>query len=175
MGAKAAKVEKVKELTERFRSASGAIFTDFRGLTVKDTIELRRALRERDTRLMVAKNTLTRIAVREAGLDAAVELLQGPTAIAFIQGDPVAGAKALLEAARRFPAVVVKGSVVEGRMLGSEETQSLATLDNREVSLAKVAGLLQAPLSRIAYLLRAPLQRMAYALAERGRQPDASE
>jgi large subunit ribosomal protein L10 len=172
MGSKPAKVEKVKELTERFRSASGAVFTDFRGLTVKDAMELRRALREANTRLTVAKNTLTRLAAKEAGLESAVGLLEGPTAIAFIEGDPVAGAKALLDAAKRFPAVVVKGAVVEGRMLGPKEAQSLATLDTKEVSLAKVAGLLQAPLSRIAYLLQAPLSRIAFALAERGRQPE---
>ena len=172
MGAKPAKVEKVKELTERFRSASGAIFTDFRGLSVKDTIELRRALRQADTRLTVSKNTLTRIAARESGMEAVVDLLEGPTAIAFINGDPVAGAKALMDAAKRFPAVVVKGALVEGRPLGPEEAKSLATLETKEVSLAKLAGLLQAPLGRIAFVLQAPMSRIAYALAERGRQQE---
>jgi large subunit ribosomal protein L10 len=172
MGAKPAKVEKVKELTERFRTASGAIFTDFRGLSVKDTIELRRALRQADTRLTVSKNTLTRIAAREAGMESVVELLEGPTAIAFIQGDPVAGAKALMDTAKRFPAVVVKGALVEGRTLGPEEARGLAALDTKDVSLGKVAGLLQAPLGRIAFLLRAPLSRIAFAMAERGRQQE---
>jgi large subunit ribosomal protein L10 len=170
MGARPQKEQKVQELTERFRSASGAMFADFRGLTVKDAMELRRALRAADTTLTVAKNTLTSIAARQAGLDGVVALLVGPTAIAFIDGDPVAGARALMESARRFPAMVVKGAVVEGRVLGADDAQALATMDAREVSIAKVAGLLQSPISRIAYLLRAPLQRMAYALAERGRQ-----
>ena len=170
MGARPQKERKVQELTERFRSASGAMFADFRGLTVKDAMELRRTLRAADTTLTVAKNTLTSIAAREAGLDAAVALLVGPTAIAFIDGDPIAGAKALMESARRFPAVIVKGAVVEGRVLGADDAQALATMDAREVSVAKVAGLLQSPISRIIYLLQAPLQRMAYALAERARQ-----
>jgi large subunit ribosomal protein L10 len=170
MGARPQKERKVQELTERFRSASGAMFADFRGLTVKDAMDLRRALRAADTTLTVAKNTLTSIAAREAGLEGVVELLVGPTAIAFIVGDPIAGARALMESARRYPALVVKGAVVEGRVLGADDAQALATMDAREVSVAKVAGLLQSPISRIAYLLRAPLQRMAYALAERGRQ-----
>jgi large subunit ribosomal protein L10 len=174
MAPKPEKVEKVKELTKQFTSASGAIFAEFRGLTVKDTIELRRALRDADTRLTVAKNTLTRLAAREAGLDSVVGLLEGPTAIAFMHGDPVAGAKALVDASKRFPAIVVKGALVEGRAFGAEDAQALATVDPKDVSLAKLAGLLQAPLSRIAYLLQAPVQRMAYALAERGREEEAA-
>lgn len=174
MGAKLQKVEKVKELSERFQRASGAMFTDFRGLTVKEAMELRQALREAGTSLLVAKNTLTRIAVKEAGLDEAVlDLLEGPTAIAFMTGDPLAGARVLVESTRRFPAVVVKGAVVEGRVLGQDEAQALARLDTKEMSVAKVAGMLQAPLQRLAYLLHAPVARMAYALAERGRQEAA--
>ena len=180
MGAKAEKVAKVRELTKRFGGATGAIFTEYRGLTVKDAMEVRGILRAAETRLTVSKNTLTRIAARDAGLEDAIELLEGPTAIAFIDGDPIAGGKALMDDARRFPAIVVKGAVVEGRVFGAEQAQALATLDTREVSLAKVAGLLRAPLQRIAYVLQAPLQRLAYALAERGRQgqagtPEASE
>jgi large subunit ribosomal protein L10 len=131
--------------------------------------------------LLVTKNTLTRLAVKEAGLDEQVlDLLEGPTAIAFIAGDPVSGARALVDSSRRFPALVVKGAVVEGRVLLQDQAQALATLDTKEVSFAKVAGLLTAPLGRIAYLLQAPIQRLAFGLAERGRQegpagPQASE
>jgi large subunit ribosomal protein L10 len=164
------KQAKVKELTDLFRSSAGAMFADYRGLTVKDATELRRSLRESDTSLAVVKNTLTRLAAREAGLEAALGLLEGPTAIAFISGDAVRGAKAVLEATRRFPALAVKGALVEGRIFLAPEAQALATLESREVSLGKVAGMLQAPLARTTYLLRAPLQRIAYALAERGRQ-----
>ena len=174
MAPKPEKVAKVKELTERFTTSSGAIFAEFRGLTVKDTMELRRALRDADTKLTVAKNTLTRLAAREAGLDSVVGLLEGPTAIAFVSGDPIAGAKALIDASKRFPAIVVKGALVEGRALGPEQAQALATVEPRDVSLAKIAGMLTSPLSRIAYLMRAPVQRMAYALAERGRQDEAA-
>ena len=169
------KAVKVKELTERFRSSSGAMFADFRGLTVHDSTDLRRSLRAADASLAIAKNTLTRLAVREVGLEDAVPLLQGPTAIAFLRGDAVAGAKAVLDLTKRFPALVVKGALIEGKVLGADDASSLATLEAKEVSLAKVAGMLQAPLSRIAYLLQAPLQRIAYALAERARQGGVTE
>lgn len=164
------KVEKVEELAARFRSASGVVLTEFRGLTVKDATELRRTLREAGASLEVVKNTLARLAVGRAGVDGLARFLEGPTALAFLEGDPVAGAKVLLEATRRFPAVTVKGALIEGTVLDGEGARSLATLDSKEVSLARVAGALQAPVSRLAYLLRAPLQRLAYALAERARQ-----
>ena len=163
------KVEKVNELTQRFKDAQGAMFADFRGLTVKDATELRRALQSAEASLVVAKNTLTRLAVREAGLGQAEFLLEGPTAVAFMSGDPIAGAMAIVEAGRRFPALVLKGAVLEGRVFGADDARALATLEAKEVSVAKVAGMLQSPLARISYLLQAPLQRVAYALAERGR------
>lgn len=172
--ARSEKVDKVKELTERFRSSSGAMFADFRGLTVKDATELRRTLRDSEAHFVVVKNTLTRLAARNAGLDEVVPMLEGPTAIAFMGGDPVRGAKALLEMARRFPTLGVKGALVEGQILAEEGARSLATLDAKEVSLGKVAGILQAPLTRITYVLRAPLQRIAFALAERGREAAAA-
>ena len=118
----------------------------------------------------MVKNTLTRLAAREAGLEGVLDLLEGPTAIAFIGDDAVRGAKAFLEASRRFPALVVKGAVIEGRVLAEERARALATIEPKEVSVARLAGLLQAPLARTMYVLRAPLQRIAYALAERGRQ-----
>lgn len=164
------KVEKVKELTRRFKDSSGAMFAEYRGLTVKDVTELRRSLREVDTSFAVVKNTLTRIAAQDAGLQAVIDLLQGPTAVAFMAGDPIKGAKAVLEATRKFPTLVVKGAVIEGRVYGEEQARSLATIESTEVSMGKVAGLLQAPIARTAYVLQAPLQRIAYALAERGRQ-----
>ena len=170
------KIAKVKELSERFRRAKGAVFAEYRGLTVKDALALRRALAEADGSFIVVKNTLTKLAVRDAGLDeATVDLFEGPMAVAFLQGDAVTGAKALLDLTRRFPALVVRGALVDGRLLDEADARSLATIEVKEVSLAKVAGLLQAPLSRIAYLLRAPLSRIAFAMAERGRQGGAAE
>jgi large subunit ribosomal protein L10 len=167
---KAEKEAKVKELAERFKVSVGAMFADFRGLSVKDATELRRSLRENGTTFAVVKNTLTKIAAKDAGLEEVLSLLEGPTAIAFIAGDAVAGAKAVLDAAKRFPTLEVKGAIIEQRVLGAEDARALATIDTREVSVAKIAGMLQAPLARTAYLLQAPLQRLAYALAERGRQ-----
>ena len=172
---KAEKVEKVKKLTAQFTSASGAMLADYRGLSVKDATQLRRGLREADARLVVAKNTLVRLAVKGAGLDGLLPLLEGPTAIAFLRGDAVAGAKALLELSRRFPALEVKGALVDGLVMGQEQARSLATLESKEVSFAKLAGMLQAPLARMIFLLQAPLQRIAYALAERGKQGGAEE
>jgi large subunit ribosomal protein L10 len=169
------KAAKVKELTERLRSSSGAMFADFRGLSVHDSTELRRSLRGAAASFAVTKNTLTRLAVREAGMQDAEALLEGPTAIAFLTGDAVIGAKVVLDLTKRFPALVVKGAFIDGRVLGAEDARSLATLETREVSLAKVAGILQAPLARIAYLLQAPLQRIAFALAERARQGGVTE
>jgi len=172
---KTEKVEKVKALTAQFTSSSGAVLADYRGLSVKDATQLRRGLREADARLVVAKNTLARLAVKDAGLDELLPLLEGPTAIAFLRGDAVGGAKALLELSRRFPALAVKGALVDGLVMGEEQARSLATLESKEVSFAKLAGMLQAPLARMIFLLQAPLQRIAYALAERGRQGGAGE
>jgi large subunit ribosomal protein L10 len=170
---KADKVSKVKELAERFQRAEGAMFADFRGLTVKDATELRRSLRAANTSFSVVKNTLTRLAAKEAGHEEAVRLLEGPTAVAFIYSDAVAGAKNVLDLAKRFPALVVKGALIEGRILGEEDAKALALIDPKELSVGKIAGVLKAPLARIDYTLRAPLQRLAYALAERGRQAAA--
>ena len=164
------KIDKVKELTERFRSASGAMFADFRGLSVKDATELRRTLHASQASFAVVKNTLTRIAVREAGLDGAVPLLEGPTAVAFFTDDAVAGAKSVLDLTRRFPSLLVKGALIDGAILGEDDAKALASLESKEVSVGKLAGMLQAPVARIAYLLQAPMGRLAYALAERGRQ-----
>jgi large subunit ribosomal protein L10 len=168
------KAEKVRALAARFRSAQGTLFSDYRGLTVKDAMELRTQLRQHDASFVVAKNTLTKLAAKEAGLDGVDELLRGPTGIVFADGDPIDGAKAFMEVARRFPALQIKGAFMEGHFYDEEGAKGLATVEPREVSLAKIAGLLVSPLSRVAYLLQAPVQRIAYALAERGKQDDGS-
>ena len=171
---KAEKIEKVKALTKRFKAADGAVFADYRGLSVKDATELRRGLRGAGAEFTVSKNTLTRIAAKDAGFDDVLALIDGPTAIAFIEGDAVAAAKSMLDMTKRFPALQVKGALIDGHVMDEDEAKSLATLDSKDVSLAKLAGMLQAPLARTAFLLRAPLERIAYALAERGRQSDAA-
>ena len=150
-----AKVEKVKELTERLKDVEAAVFADFRGLTVQDAGDLRTALAENDTQFAVVKNTLAKLAVREAKLDALEAFIEGPTAIAFVKGDPVAAAKALVDAAKKFPVLEVRGGFSEGRILSGEEIKTLAALESREVMLAKIAGLAKAQMSRAAYLLQA--------------------
>jgi large subunit ribosomal protein L10 len=171
----AEKVQKVNALAARFRAAQGTMFSDFRGLTVKDAMELRAHLRQHGASFVVAKNTLTRLAAKEAGLEGVDPLLEGPTGIVFADGDPIAGAKAFMEIARRFPALLLKGAYLEGHVFDEEQAKALASIEAREVSFANVAGLLQAPLARIAFVLQAPLARIAFALAERGRQATEAE
>ena len=168
------KVEKVDELAKEFTSSSGAVLTDYRGLTVTDATELRRVLREHDTRFVVAKNTLTRLAAKKAGLDDLLPMLEGPTAVAFLRGDAVAGAKALLDLTKRYPAVEVKGALVDGMVMDGEQARGLASLDAKDVSFGKIAGMLQAPLARMVYLLQAPISRIAFAVGEHARQGGAS-
>ena len=133
------KVAAVAELTSRFTSSNGAVLTEYRGLSVKALKELRRTLGD-DATYAVSKNTLTTIAAREAGVAGVEEHLVGPTAIAFIDGDPVAVAKGLRDFARAHPFLVIKGGVLDGKSLSSDEVRKLADLESREVLLAKVAG-----------------------------------
>src|SRR5918999_5599153 len=152
---RAEKEERVRGIAQRLSSAEGAVLTDYRGLTVQDAAEVRAALEEADARFSVVKNSLTRLAVKEAGLEALQEYVDGPTAIAFIQGDPVAAAKALVEQARRLPALEIRGGFAEGRILGAEEIRALARLESREAMLAKLAGLAKMQVSRTAWMLQA--------------------
>ncbi|HSK37658.1 MAG TPA: 50S ribosomal protein L10, partial [Actinomycetota bacterium] len=137
------------------------LLTEYRGLKVAELGELRASLRGSSTEYRVLKNTLTSIAVREAGYEDLVALLQGPTAVAFVHGDPVQAAKDLAEFARTHPALVVKGGVMDGRVLDAAEVRQLATLESREVLLARMAGLLQASAQRTVNLLAAPLRQVA--------------
>ena len=154
------KAAAVAEIAEAFRGASAAVLTEYRGLTVKQIVALRTALGA-DTTYSVVKNTLTKIAAKDAGLEGVEELLAGPTAVAFINGEPVEAAKALRDFAKTNPALVVKGGVMDGRALSADEVRKLADLESREVLLAKMAGALLASLSNAVYLLNAPLQQVA--------------
>ena len=145
------KVEKVTELKARIQGSQAMFLTDFRGLTVGDVMDLRRSLRESGTRLSVVKNTLMRRAAGEAGADQLRELLVGPTAVAFVDGDPIVAAKSLVDAMRRFRTMELKGAFMEGRVLSPEQAQSLATIEPREVLLARMAGLAKAQMSRAAF------------------------
>src|ERR1700729_2440826 len=154
------KISAVAELAEHFTSSSAAVITEYRGLTVKQVTELRRAL-GRDTTYAVVKNTLTKRAAREAGVAIADDLLVGPTAIAFVKGDPVTAAKGLRDFARGNPLLIIKGGVMDGKTLSAAEINKIADLESREVLLAKLAGALKALPTRAAGLFQAPLSQMA--------------
>ncbi|TAM91400.1 MAG: 50S ribosomal protein L10, partial [Jatrophihabitans sp.] len=143
-----------------FANSSAAVITEYRGLSVKQSTQLRRAL-GRETTYAVVKNTLTKRAAEAAGLDIDPALFTGPTAIAFVKGDPVAAAKGLRDFAKANPLLVIKGGVMDGKALTAGEIAKIADLESREVLLAKVAGVLKALPTRAAGLFQAPLSQMA--------------
>ncbi|MDM8085736.1 50S ribosomal protein L10 [Cellulomonas cellasea] len=149
------KAAAVAELTDAFRDSNAAVLTEYRGLTVAQLKQLRRALSGNAT-YAVVKNTLTAIAAKQAGIESLDADLQGPSAIAFVTGDPVEAAKGLRDFAKANPALVIKGGVLEGRALTAAEINTLADLESREVLLAKTAGVLKASLFQAAYLFTAP-------------------
>ena len=165
--ANAEKVAAVAELTERFRDSSGAVLTEYRGLTVVDIATLRAALRPAATDYKIFKNTLARRAAREAGLDDLVDSLEGPVAIAFVRrdgGDAVTAAKALRDFARTNPNLVLKGGLLGPRVLSTADVEALADVPPREQLLARLAGGFQAPLTKAAGLFQAFTRNMAYGL-----------
>jgi large subunit ribosomal protein L10 len=149
------KAAAVAELTDQFRDSNAAVLTEYRGLTVAQLKQLRRALSGNAT-YAVVKNTLTAIAAKQAGVEVPDATLAGPSAIAFVTGDPVEAAKGLRDFAKANPALVIKGGVLEGRALTAAEVTKLADLESREVLLAKTAGVLKATLFQAAYLFTAP-------------------
>jgi large subunit ribosomal protein L10 len=154
------KASAVAELTENFRSAKAAVLTEYRGLTVSQLTQLRRALGE-STDYAVVKNTLSKIAVRDAGLEQLESLLEGPSAVAFVKGDPVEAAKGLRDFAKANPLLVIKGGVLDGKLITAGELSKIADLESREVLLAKVAGAANATLAKAAALFQAPLSQAA--------------
>ena len=162
------------ELTERFQASSGAVLTEYRGLTVAQLGELRQSLGENAT-FTVVKNTLTKIAVTEAGLDEQLaSLLAGPSAIAFVQGDVVEAAKGLRDFARANPLLVIKGGVLDGKAMSPSEITRLADLEPREVLLAKLAGAMKASLAGAAATFNAlPVQMAQLAEALRAKRAAA--
>ncbi|WP_020575515.1 50S ribosomal protein L10 [Actinopolymorpha alba] len=154
------KATAVAELTDQFRDSTGAVLTEYRGLTVKQMRELRRSLGE-NASYAVVKNTLTKIAAKDAGVDLPDDMFVGPSAIAFISGDPVEVAKGLRDFAKANPNLVIKGGVLEGKSLAVDEITKLADLESREVLLAKLAGAMQASLANAASLFQAPLSQAA--------------
>jgi len=167
--AKPEKVAAVAEITDKFRGSSAAVITEYRGLSMTQLTQLRRALGE-GTTYAVAKNTLVRRAAQDAGVAGLDDLLLGPTAIAFVTGEPVEAAKALRNFAKDNKALVIKGGYMDGRPLTTDEVNELADLDTREVMLAKIAGAITAGPSQAAALFAAPatdFARLLLALEEK--------
>ena len=150
----AEKIEKVAALKERIQGADALLLAEYRGLSVHDATELRRSLSDQ-ARFAIVKNTLMQRAAADAGVAELEALLDGPTAVAFVQGDVVATAKKVVDAAKRFPALVLKGGYLDGKVLSATEAQALATLESREVMLSRVAGMLKAEMARAASMFQA--------------------
>ena len=154
------KAAAVAELTDLFRDSNAAVLTEYRGLTVAQLKKLRKALSGNAT-YAVVKNTLTAIAAKDAGLEGLDDALTGPSAIAFVSGDPVEAAKGLRDFAKANPALVIKGGVLDGRALTAADVTYLADLESREVLLAKAANVFKASLFLAAYLFTAPAAQAA--------------
>ncbi|CAN5394279.1 hypothetical protein BH23ACT6_BH23ACT6_14650 [soil metagenome] len=154
------KAAAIAELTDKFRNSEAAVLTEYRGLTVAQLSELRTSMREHASYIVV-KNTLTKRAASEAGVTSLDEHLQGPSAIAFVNGDVVEAAKGLRDFAKVHPALVIKAGVLDGKPLSPSEITKLADLESRETLLAKLAGAMNASLSNAASLFAAPLSQTA--------------
>jgi len=153
------KIERVAELKERIEGSAALLLTEYRGLTVSEITELRKSLRDGGARFAVIKNTLMRRALEQTDAAELGSLFDGPSAVAFVREDPVAAAKSVTAAAKKFPALVLKGGFVEGRLLSADQAQSLADLESREVMLSKLAGLMKGEMSRAAAVFQATQAR----------------
>jgi large subunit ribosomal protein L10 len=162
--AKPTKVSAVAEIAEYFRGSNAAVLTEYRGLSVAQMKELRRSLGTGVT-YAVVKNTLTKIAARDAGVEGLDSLLEGPSAIAFVSGDAVDAAKGIRDFAKNNPALVIKGGIMDGAVLSAAEITKIANLESREVLLSKLAGAMKAKQSQAAALFAAPLSKTARTLA----------
>lgn len=169
------KAATVAEITRRFNEADAALLTEYRGLTVGELADVRTSLRESGTELKVLKNTLARIAARETGMEDLVELLVGPTAIAFVSGDAAAAAKVLEEATRKYPVLVLKGGVLNGKVFDADQARSLARLEPREVLLARTAMLFNTPAQQTVNVLAALLRNFGSMLAQVVAKKEAGE
>jgi large subunit ribosomal protein L10 len=162
--ARADKATAVADIAERFRDSTATLITEYRGLTVANLAELRRSLGD-STHYSVAKNTLIKRAASEAGIEGLDELFAGPTAIAFVTGEPVDAAKAIKTFAKENKALVIKGGYMDGHALTVAEVERIAELESREVLLAKLAGAMKGNLAKAAGLFNAPASQVARLLA----------
>ena len=170
--AKADKAAAVADIAEQFKEATAALVTEYRGLTVSNLAELRRSLGGSAT-YAVAKNTLVKRAASEAGIDGLDDLFAGPTAIAFVTGEPVDAAKALKKFAKDHKALVIKGGYMDGHPLTVSEVERIADLESRVVLLAKLAGAMKGNLTKAAGLFNAPASQVARLLAALQQQKES--
>jgi len=161
---RAEKVAVVDEVTGKLQAADAVIVTEYRGMKVGQLAGLRRQLRDQGGEYKVYKNTLARFAAQNAGVAELADLMVGPTALAFVEGDAAAVAKVLRDAARTNPLLIIKGGSMSGKTLSAKDVEALADLPSREVLLAQFAGALQAPLVKTAGLLQALPRNFAYGL-----------
>lgn len=171
------KVAAVKEISERFSNSDAALLTEYRGLSVGEIAEVRRALRaaDADTEYKVSKNTLARIAVKELGLDDLIDLLVGPTAIAYVKGDAAAAAKAIDDVAKKYPVLQVKGGLLAGKFISAEQARDLAKLEPRDTQLAKIAMMMNQPAQLTVNALAALLRDLGSMLAQVVTQKESGE
>jgi large subunit ribosomal protein L10 len=175
----AEKIKMVETIKGRIAASEAILLADYRGLTVHDATELRRSLASQ-AKFTVVKNTLLKRAADESGMSELDAILTGPTAVAFVSGDVVAAAKQVVDAAKRFPTLVLKGAWLDGRLLSPDEARSLADLESREVMLSKIAGMLKSEMTRAASMFQA-LQSQFVGLLEAYRdklaptEPEAPE
>jgi large subunit ribosomal protein L10 len=172
--AKADKATAVADIAEQFKEATATVVTEYRGLTVANLAELRRSL-GKSASYTVAKNTLVKRAASEAGIEGLDELFAGPTAIAFINGEPVDAAKAIKTFAKDNKALVIKGGYMDGHALTVNEVERIADLESREVLLAKLAGAMKGNLSKAAGLFNAPASQAARLFAALQEKKSGSE
>jgi large subunit ribosomal protein L10 len=162
------KVSAVKEISERFNNSEAALLTEYRGLTVSQMAEVRQALREADadTDYKVSKNSLARIAVKDLGLEDLIDLLVGPTAIAYVTGDAAAAAKAIDMVSKKYPVLRVKGGILAGKFISAEQATELAKLEPRDTQLGRIAMMMNQPAQLTANVLAALLRDLGSMLAQ---------
>jgi large subunit ribosomal protein L10 len=165
------KAAAVAELTEDFKSSTATVLTEYRGLTVTSMKELRRSLGA-TTKYSVVKNTLTKIAAKNAGVDISDDLLTGPSALAFVKGDPIDAAKAMKNFQKENPLLVIKGGIFEGKAVTTAEIMKLADLESREVLLSKLAGAMKGTMAKAARTFDALRIKMA---SEQGADVNVAE
>ncbi len=168
------KTERVKELTQGLQEAEAVFLTDYRGLTVKEISSLRRDLQVKECRYMVVKNTLTKLAAKEVGIEDINEYLEGPVAIAFSNGDPVETAKVLLSKVKEFKSLSIKAGVLDGKLMNTEQVKQLGSIPPKDVLLATVCGTFNAPITGLVVALKGNINNLVYALEAVKKQKEAS-